>query len=95
MWVVWVDISIPSLALIVKRIMMRHAMSLASIRNVQDVLQGKALTTTNVYQGLLHCQGDYELVVFEIPLHTSQRPHCHRHGLIDIFLFRKGRLCCT
>ena len=48
-------------------------MSLASIRNVQDVLQGKALTTTNVYQGSLHCQGDYELVVFEIPLliHSS------------------------
>jgi len=45
-------------------------MSLASIRNVQDVLQGKALTTTNVCQGSLHCQGDYELVVFEIPPHT-------------------------
>ena len=74
---------------------MRHAMSLASIRNVQDVLQGKAFTATNVYQGSLHCQGDYELVVFEIPPHTSQRPHYHRHGLIDILLFRKGRLCCT
>lgn len=48
-----VDISIPSFSLIVTRIMMRHAMSLASIRNVQDVLQGKALTTTNVYQGSL------------------------------------------
>ena len=69
---------------------MRHAMSLASIRNVQDVLQGEALTTTNVYQGSLHCQGDYELVVFEIPPHTSQRPHYHRHGLIDIFVVQGG-----
>ena len=65
-------------------------MSLASIRNVQDALQGKALTTTNVYQGSLHRQGDYELVVFEIPPHTSQRPHYHRHGVIDIFIVQEG-----
>jgi len=45
-------------------------MGLTVIRNFNDVLRDKALTTTNVLQGALHRQGDYELVVFEIPAHT-------------------------
>ncbi|QNI86163.1 RmlC-like cupin domain containing protein [Synechococcus sp. PROS-7-1] len=38
----------------------------------------------------MHRQGDYELVVFEIPAHTSQKPHYHRHGIIDIFIVQDG-----
>lgn len=65
-------------------------MGLTVIRNFNDVLRDKALTTTNVLQGSLHQQGDYELVVFEIPAHTSQKPHYHRHGMIDIFMVQEG-----
>lgn len=65
-------------------------MGLTRIRNLNDVLRNKALTTTNVLQGALHHQGDYELVVFEIPPHTSQKPHYHRHGVIDIFIVQQG-----
>lgn len=65
-------------------------MSLTSIRNVGDTLRDKALTTTNVLQSSLHRQGDYELVAFEIPPHTAQKPHYHRHGIIDIFIVQEG-----
>ena len=65
-------------------------MGLTVIRNFNDVLRDKALTTTNVLQGALHRQGDYELVVFEIPAHTLQKPHYHRHGVIDIFMVQEG-----
>ncbi|PTT97993.1 hypothetical protein DBR45_35505, partial [Pseudomonas sp. HMWF031] len=67
-----------------------EAVGLTVIRNSNDILRSKALTTTNVLQGSLHRQGDYELVVFEIPAHTSQKPHYHRHGIIDIFMVQDG-----
>ena len=64
--------------------------ALTEILNWQDVLKNKSLTTTNVLQGSLHRQGDYELVVFEILPLTSQKPHYHRHGMIDIFIVQEG-----
>ena len=66
------------------------SVALTEILNWQDVLKNKSLTTNNVLQASLHCQGDYELVVFEIPPLTSQKPHYHRHGMIDIFIVQEG-----